>query len=178
MAHLVSFQADTDETVQLPVGGGLIRYTLRPLLYCLNAAILISKSFSLPSSLIFISHCSCRIDSYYFFISPRSRLSHFCHRPLNFFNMSLSQLKADSNLSVRRNRNQPDANKSDQPSLGHVIYADTSADLHSSSSNTDKTDIDRCKQPAAGEVSPSQSANPGPHYTLSSTLIHSSGLHR
>ena len=109
------------------------------------------------------------------------RLSHFCHRHLNHPNMSLNGLKAKFSLPHRRNRDKPDANESNQPLLAsrsHVSYAGTGADLHSVSSNIDKTGIDRGKQPAAGEVSPSQSANTGPHYTLPSTLIHCPGLYR
>ncbi|KAM0806141.1 hypothetical protein BDR22DRAFT_958592 [Usnea florida] len=73
--------------------------------------------------------------------------------------MSLSGLKARFSLPHRRNRVKPDANESIQPLLAsrsHVSYAGPGADLHSISSNTDKTGIDRCKQPAASEISPSQ----------------------
>ena len=175
MAEWASFQADTDETVQLPVGGDFICYTLRPSLYCLKTARVLLKSSSLPSSLIFISLWPCRTDFLhycYFSISLHSRLSQFCHRHLSFFNMSLSGLKVKLSLPHRQSIQLSWA------SLPHVTYADTDADLQTSSSSTDKTSVESQNQPAAGGGSPSLSANPGAHYTLSSTLIHFSGLHR
>ena len=181
---MISFQADTNKTVQLPVGGDFVDNTFRPFLYCLKAAILLPKSFSLLSSPIFTALWHCQIgflDSYCSCISLHSHLSHFCYRHLSLFNMSISGLKAKLSLPLRRNRDKSDANESIQPLLGsrsHVGYADTGIDLHSISSSKDKTSVDPQNQPAAGAVSPSQSAVPGLHDTLPPTLIHLLGLHR